>query len=604
MVDILRWEYDLPGAVSATVLILDSSSESVHYEFDLNSKDTECSLQDSTNGIQIESQKQTSDSENDTTLRLQCHVRSSPRMQRIRIQFGQTSLRVLLPRPQVLTAVYDTIDGEQDAIHGLLDAFESPTTIPFLCGIFLSVEELVTLIAELATANHYASSRLHATRYAIVRGLTLSETGAKIQSADDFETLVEGLDRLDSIGEIECLEALGDLMAATPLSPAEMDELLDELSFDRENLEQRRDSLFLLTYLGYRAIHGGISDAESVALNRDWRPDQEYERAKQVAEGAEYGERGASWRRILRSAARQSRDEFRYALVNALYWTASELRTDSQITQLLYEAADELVSDIGIEYIDDRAEIHRQLAEGHRLRSHNQYALAERQFERAVERARGLDHLEAKSRQARAITAANRYLSTDNYQPATNELETAVNNIISLDLPDERATNLTRVLLGKKEEIDGLLAQSNGRYREAIEHFNDAIGLLETLGFDRSRERVASQRDRLREKLPSNETGADVAHPEPSQAEKQAMDDSPIERASESPGEADQQPAHEEHVSQANATNQGQPETANDRPVDPIDPNLYDPIDEPPEGLHRHGESRRLDDPEREPDRR
>lgn len=602
MVDILRWGYNLPGAASVTILIVDSSGESVQYEVTISGTESECLIQHYTDGIQIESQNQTSNSETGTTLQLQCQVRSASQIQRLRLQAGQASLRVLLPRPDVLTAASDAIDGEEDAIHELLDTFGSPTAILFLCYMFLSVDELVTLIGELTTIDRYASSRLHATRYAIVRGLLLSETGTTIQSADDFEILIEGLNRLDNIGDVEPIPALGDVLAATPFSPTDVDERLAELGFDRKDLEQRRDGLFLLAELGYRALRSEISDAEALAQNRDWHLDQDYEQAKQVAETAEYGERGVSWRRVLCSAARHSREEFQHALVNALYWTASELRTDSQLTQLLYEAADALVGDAGIEYIEDRAKLHRRLAEGHRLRSHNQYALAERQFERAVQLARGHDYLEAEARQARAITTANRHLRTNDYELAVSVLDTAVNDIITLDPPDEQATHLTRVLLAKKEEIDGLLAQSRGKYREAVEHLTDAIGLFETLGFDRSRERVANRRDRLRAKLPSEEKAPDTGHPKADQQQEQAAEKPSGEQVSEPTATSDHQPAHEDHVSRANTTGQSQPETDTDRPVDPIDPDLYEPLEDSPAGLHRHGESRRLDDPDREPD--
>jgi hypothetical protein len=222
--------------------------------------------------------------------------------------------------------------------------------------------------------------------------------------------------------------------------------------------------------------------------------------------------------------------------------------------------------------------------------------LAEKKFSTAVEMTKGDGRLEAEARQSHAINKANRQMDENEYESAVETLDTAISEIIQLDVDAEYTTHLTRVLSAKQAEFKGIIAQSNNNIQAAIDAFEDANELLDELGFDRSYRRVTGRLNQL-EKQQSRKTKKSVeTATNTTQSDENTFDKSAKKPTTKSNN--NQNPTTEKIDNELQTRNQpkAEPETANDDNVEAIDPTLIDPTDDQPEGMHRHGESRLIDE--------
>lgn len=440
-------------------------------------------------------------------LRLLITIPDESTVERFAVQIGKAGTVVYLPSPDFLDAVQAASAGEEEAASSILDAFDSPVQLPVICGTFLSVSDVLDLVAGVTEVSRHASSYLHSYRYGIVRAALTSNSGLTVRSYSGLEALIRGLDSIGNIGPVDILDALGDVMATLYDTPAEMNSLLDALGADRRAVERRDDGFFFLCYLAHFVEAEGIEAAEGHAMTRHWWIHGNYERRVFEARNVEFSERGTAWRRLLCEAARQDRQDFAYVLANACYWSAKERQSDSRVSGHLLSGAIAAAQEINLEHVESRARFERRLDIAHRLRSSHNYKPALPHFRAAERLAQTYDYLPTwRVRYGRGICQAHALVNAGDADAAVNTLTDTIDAVLQFDVEGDRLTTITHHLTAQKHEI---LGDSNESPSETYEHYEAASNHFDIIDFDRSQKRCARKRARVKTHLKTqNDTTA------------------------------------------------------------------------------------------------
>ncbi|GGM54796.1 hypothetical protein J2752_000683 [Halarchaeum rubridurum] len=378
--------------------------------------------------------------------------------------------------------------GDDTAARALADHHGSATAAVHACAHALDTEGVVALVDALASASGAASDDLHARRYALCRAAARGTNGLAVDEPDAFETLADGLDSVEGIGDVEALDALGDLVAVHGLDDVRA------LGYDLVRLAHRDDGRFRAYWLAALARDSGIDAARDVAGAGGDGGD--YARLKERALDADYAERGAAWRALCGPASRRSRETFRYVLANAYYWTGETSRTDARADELCYDGALAAVP-ADLDWIRVRARYERARAVGHRHRSATNHALAVAAFERArriAEECPDDDVTPWDPLYSRTVVASNARSAAGDHAAAVDVIEDGLDALDDYAIPDARADEVRHHLRGQRHERLALLARREEA--GAVEtHLDAAREHYEAAGLERSRERVAAKRD-------------------------------------------------------------------------------------------------------------
>ncbi|WP_435095139.1 hypothetical protein [Halarchaeum sp. P4] len=423
----------------------------------------------------------------------------------VRVTTDAGTSRLTLLDPTVGGHLTDALRGDDEAAHALANAFGSAVAAVHACAATLDIEGIVDLVDALASADGDASDDLHARRYALCRAAALGTNGLALARAAEFERLAEGLDSVADIGDVDTLDALGDLVAVHGLEPVR------DLGYDLVRLAHREDGRFEAYWLAAVARgrpdgaterasasnatreQDGLEAARDVASGRG--ADGEYGRLKDRAADADYHERGAAWRALCGPASRRSRSEFAYVLANACYWTGEVGRTDARADELCYDGAIAAARAEGIEWITAHARYERARAVGHRHRSARNHAFAVAAFERARAVAVEYDYdglTPWDPLYSRTVVASNAASARGDHTAAVRILEEGRDEIAALDPPAERFEEIRHHLDGQRHERLALVARTEED--GAVEtHLEAAREHYAAVGFERSRERIDSK---------------------------------------------------------------------------------------------------------------
>ncbi|GGL65790.1 hypothetical protein [Halocalculus aciditolerans] len=422
----------------------------------------------------------------------------------VRFCVDDTYSRLVLPDPTVGAACTDAAGGDETAANVVIDAVHAASALPSVVGPFLGVDDTLSLLDTLTSANETASDDVHAHRFDLVRAAILAPNGLALPDAAAVERLVAGLDDIDAIGDLTLLDALGDFVAGHPTPERALDTVTD-LGFDRDALETRDDAWFHAVILanavrvGGEASHaeqrqvagpdGGLDAARDRAVDRaSDAPD--YERVKDAAANADYWDRGAAWRRVLPAAVARSRHEFGYVLANALYWTGEVARTDARVEELLHEAAAVVAADIGLDWIEGHARYERERVAGHRHRSARNHDRAIAHFRAAEALTERYDFLDAWDPiYSRVVVRSNAHSRAGDHAAAVDTLDAGLDDIDALDPPAHRRETITNHLRGQRRERLAILARDDDP-DERRAHLDAARDHYAAIEFDRSVDRI------------------------------------------------------------------------------------------------------------------
>lgn len=424
------------------------------------------------------------------------------RVERLIAWHADERIVIHLPSAVLLETIEEAIGGIEAAVAPLLAAFDSPVQVPLVCGSFLGVQATVDLVQAVVRVDRHAQSLLHSYRYAVVRSALVSRAGLRVDSADELETLVSGLDAIDEIGAVSTVDALADVMATVHATVAETDDLLASLGYDVDALDVGDDDLLAVCYLAQLVCRAGLEAAERYELRQDLPSTADYDRRKRAALRSAYGDRGRAWRQLLNDARRQSPAEYRSVLASTLYWTAEESRSDSRLAELLHRAAEAVADVTGDRRIKYGARYNRYLAAGHRLRGTHCYRPAIANFERAERLAADYRFLAAwKPILAKGLVQARLESTHGNHAAALEVLDETLDALLLADPPDWAATRSVHHLEAQKRETEAELVGSDNP-RLAHERLAAAVDHYEVIGFQRSLDRVrrklASYEDAIR----------------------------------------------------------------------------------------------------------
>lgn len=413
----------------------------------------------------------------------------------VRLTAGDHSAAIRLPSPDFDDRLDGALDGDRDAARTLLGTFERAVPAVFACAPFVDVDGFVALVDVLAAASSTAADALHAARYDLVRTAATTDAGVQVDTAAEFEALATGLDGIADIGDVDVLNALGDTIAVAHDSAGESRAFLSALGFDLSALADRENGRFVASFLAQVARTAGVHDAKQQAARRASAVDHaDFEAAKAAAERADYWDRGEAWREAVLSAAERSVDEFAYVLANALYWSGEVGRSDSRADELCYEGAAAAAATIDLEWVAGHATYERHRAAAHRHRSGRNHALALSQFESARETAHAHSFLDPwEPTYSAAIVRSNQLSATKNHEKAVAVLDEALDELGAEDVPDERFAEMRDHLVGQRHERQAKLAAGSD---DRLAHLEAALDHYESVGFDRSVERIRSKLDR------------------------------------------------------------------------------------------------------------
>lgn len=418
---------------------------------------------------------------------------------RVRVAVSGERARLRLPGPTVAEQCTEAIRGDGDAARALLDRDASAVSLAFAAGEFLGVRALLDLLDTVADASAQAADELHARRYALVRGFATTPAGPAADSREAFETLVDGLDGTDAVGGVDALDALADAMHVAYDDPAAAREFLTDLGYGVRELEEQGDGRFGAHVLAHVAANGSVADAKHHAAARE--PTASFDDAKERAEHADYGDRGAAWRDVVAPAAERSFPEFAYVLANALYWTGETGRGDSRADELLFEGAAAAASAIDLKWITGHARFERARAVGHRHRTSRNHALALAAFEEARDVADRYDFLDPwEPTYTYAVVESNRLSTRGEHDAAVAALEDVKAELTDQGVPEGRREEMFAHLDAQRHERRAIQTADGESQRS---HLEAALEQYENADLERAVERV-------REKLVDGE-GEDVS---------------------------------------------------------------------------------------------
>ncbi|MFC7201640.1 hypothetical protein [Halospeciosus flavus] len=384
--------------------------------------------------------------------------------------------------------------GDEGAAAAVRDAFADPVALALACGEFLDAEALVDLLGVLAAGDGAFADRLHGARYDVLRSLAVTPAAAAVDDGETFERVVSGLDDLDDVGDVGAVDALADVVAVCHDTVASTRRFVDDFGYDLPALERRDDGRFFAVVLAHVVRCDGVAAAMAHA-NRHGAGDVDYGETKRRAEAADYWERGAAWRALVRPAAQRDRQEFAYVLANACYWSGETTRSDSRLEELLHEGAAAAAASIDLDWIEGRARFQRHRAAGHRHRSSRTYALALDRFERAEAVAAEYDFLDpGEPLFSRTIVRSNRLARRGEVGRAVDVLEDGATRVRECDVPEERREEMLHHLDGQRHErLARLTDEDDATSRR--EHLEAAADHYRAIDFERSAERVETKLD-------------------------------------------------------------------------------------------------------------
>jgi hypothetical protein len=427
-----------------------------------------------------------------------CHrvtVSEGAGLARVRLGADGDRTAIHLPGPAFEDRLGDALDGDHGAARDLLSECWGPVAAVVGCGAFVDVDGFVALVDVLAAATGGAADALHAARYDLVRIAATTAVGPQVDTADEFERLVTGLDGVEDVGDVDALDALADLTALTHDAPGEARDFLRALGYDLSELVDRDDGRFFAYYLAQVARTARVHDAKQQAARRASATDHpDFQTAKEAAERADYWDRGAAWRTAVLPAAQQSLPAFAYVLANALYWTGEVGRTHSRADELCYEGAEAAAATIDLDWVVGHATYERHRAAAHRHRSARNHALAVRNFEGARETAGAYSFLDAwEPTYSSAVVRSNRLSAARDHEAAVAVLDGALDELRAMDVPDDRFAEMRDHLVGQRHERRAKLADGED---DRLAHLEAALDHYESLGFDRSIDRLAGKLER------------------------------------------------------------------------------------------------------------
>ncbi|MUV61463.1 hypothetical protein [Halobacterium sp. CBA1126] len=430
---------------------------------------------------------------------------------RVRLRLGDAYTALRFPGPSFDDRLTAALDGDEAAAHELLAAADSVVALALACGPLLDAEGFVALVDALATASETASDDLHATRYDLARIAATTAVGPPVATADEFEALAEGLDGVDAIGDVSVLDALADVVAVAHDTAGETRRFLSDLGYELPLLAERDDGRFLAAYLAQVARTAGVRDAKQAAARRAANTDHSaFEEAKAAAERADYWDRGAAWRDAVLPAASESFPTFAYVLANALYWTGEVGRSDSRADELLHEGAAAAARTIDLDWVEGHAAFERARAAAHRHRSKRNHALALAQFEAAREVAESYSFLDPwEPTYSHAVVRSNALSTTGDHERAVAVLDDALEELREQGVPDERFAEMRAHLEGQRHERRAIVADDGDR----LAHLEAALDNYESVGFERSIERIEAKLDDAEEAATGG--SEDRARPQP-----------------------------------------------------------------------------------------
>lgn len=433
---------------------------------------------------------------------------------RVRLDVAGERTLVRLPGPAFDDRLAAALDGDREAGGQLLDELGGPVATVVGCGPFLDADGFVALVGSLAAASGAASEALHAARYDLVRVAATTPVGPTIDSAAEFEAVVDGLNAVDAIGDVDELDALGDLIVVAHDSAGETRAFLDALGYDLPSLVDREDGRFFAYYLAQVASTSGVHEANQQAARRasvSEHPD--IETATAAAERADYWERDDAWRSAVLPAALESRRTFAYALANALYWTGEVGRSDSRADELCYEGASAAGATIDLDWIVGHAAYERYRAAAHRHRSARNHALALAQFGAARELADEYSFLDPwEPTYSAAIVRSNQLSAAGRHEQAVTVLDETLEELHAQAVPESRFEEMRDHLVGQRHERHAKLATDED---DRLGHLEVAVGHYEAVGFDRSIDRIERKLDRGADQPASGQGGTSETEPVP-----------------------------------------------------------------------------------------
>ena len=406
-------------------------------------------------------------------------------------------------------------EGDRTAAERLTRTPIPPARLPLVCGAVLSVSDVVGLTDAVAATSHSAAGQLHDYRYGVVRGALCHDAGLTVTTRAELETLVEGLDAVDRVGDVELVPALADVMATVHDDPTQTRTLLAEVGFDCLAVERRDDGLLFACRLAQLLQSRGIEAARAEARTRDWWLDGTYSQRLSHAKSAAYGARGRTWRRLVSLAARRDDDTFAFVLANALYWSGHEDRTDTRLSELLYGGAVIAGGAVDLDTLVHRAIYSRHVAAGHRHRSKACAPPAVAHFTTAAHVADTQTDLPSwDPRYSRAIARANGAAGAGEHATAVDILDDAYETLSAYDIPEAKGDDVRHHLVARRLEAEAACADTP---TAAVEALNAAQDHYATVGFDRSVDRVERALDRQRTRATSVTRGSEQSTATPPQ---------------------------------------------------------------------------------------
>jgi hypothetical protein len=228
--------------------------------------------------------------------------------------------------------------------------------------------------------------------------------------------------------------------------------------------------------------------AAAKRLASGWPAEKTFGAAEADAESADYWERGEAWRAVVPTAADRGDEAFAYVLANALYWSGEVDRGDSRLDELLFDGAEVAGRDVGVEWVVGHARFERARARGHRHRTSRNHALAIAAFDEARAVADEYGFLDAwEPVYTRTVVASNMHSARGDHDAAVTALDAGEEGLAELDVPEGRHEEMAAHLDAQRHERRAIQTGNPAEWRS---HLESALERYESVGFDRSVERV------------------------------------------------------------------------------------------------------------------
>jgi hypothetical protein len=477
-----RWERPLPGDATATVTRVVGDHELPEEGGERRFR-VDCSP--SVERAEASTGEATVDDEDCVTVALPADAG----LVRLRVTVSGGTGRLALPGPALEDRLAGALDGDADASRALVRESESVVALALAAGEFLTVEDLAALLDAVAESSGSAADDLHARRYDLARAILATDAGPRVEDRESVVALVDGLDSVDAIGDVSLDAVVADAMHLGASTPQGARAFLQDHGFEPGALADRGDGSFLAALLAHATVTGGVAAAKRLASG--WPAAKTFEAAEADAEAADYWERGEAWRAVVPTAADRSDEAFAYVLANALYWSGEVDRRDGRLDELCFDGAEVAGREVGLDWVVGHARFERARARGHRHRTSRNHALAIAAFDeaRAVADEYGfLDPWEPVY--TRTVVASNMHSARGDHDAAIAALDAGEEALAALDVPEGRHKEMLAHLDAQRHERRAI---QTGNPAERRSHLESALEKYESVGFERSVERIRSK---------------------------------------------------------------------------------------------------------------